>query len=55
MIRHTVAFRLKHPAGSPSEAAFLTAGLVLREIPGVKRHSKLTPYRLPKLTPVEAR
>lgn len=41
MIRHTVAFRLKHPAGSPGETAFLAAGLGLREIPGVERFEQL--------------
>lgn len=41
MIRHTVAFRLKHPVGSPSEAAFLAAALVLREIPGVEQFEQL--------------
>ncbi len=37
MIRHTVAFRLKHPAGSPAETDFLQAACRLASIPGVKR------------------
>ena len=37
MIRHTVAFRLRHAAGSPEERAFLEAALVLADIPGVER------------------
>jgi hypothetical protein len=37
MIRHTVAFRLKHPDGSPAERAFLEEGQrVLSAIPGVR-------------------
>lgn len=37
MIRHTVAFRLIHPEGSPEEADFLEAGRrVLTGIPGVE-------------------
>ena len=37
MIRHTVAFRLVHPAGSAEEAAFLTEGpALLAAIPGVE-------------------
>jgi hypothetical protein len=36
MIRHTVAFRLKHPAGSAPERDFLTAAQVLTSIPTVK-------------------
>ena len=35
MIRHAALFRLKHAAGSPEEAAFLTAAAGLRAIPGV--------------------
>jgi hypothetical protein len=35
-IRHTVAFRLRHPEGSPEEAAFLEAGAALAQIPGVE-------------------
>jgi hypothetical protein len=41
MIRHTVVFRLKHPAGSPAEADFLSAARVLKEIPGVERFEQL--------------
>jgi hypothetical protein len=41
MIRHTVAFRLKHPAGSRAEADFLVAARVLKEIPGVERFEQL--------------
>ena len=41
MIRHTVVFRLKHPAGSPAEADFLSAAEVLATIPGVERFEKL--------------
>src|SRR6218665_956703 len=37
MIRHTVAFRLIHPEGSPEEADFLETGRrVLTGIPGVE-------------------
>ena len=35
-VRHTVAFTLVHPAGSPSEAAFLEAAEWLAAIPGVE-------------------
>jgi hypothetical protein len=35
-IRHTVAFTLRHPAGSPEEAAFLDAARELGSIPGVE-------------------
>lgn len=35
-IRHTVAFRLKHPEGSPEETDFLAAGAVLAAVPGVE-------------------
>lgn len=41
LIRHTVAFRLRHPAGSPAEAEFLAAGLPLAQIPGVERFERL--------------
>jgi len=41
MIRHTVAFSLKHPAGSAEERAFLTAGQALAEIPGAGRFEQL--------------
>jgi hypothetical protein len=36
VIRHTVAFRLKHPSGSAAEAAFLRAARVLTAIPTVQ-------------------
>ena len=36
MIRHTVAFRLKHPAGAKEEASFLQAARELARIPTVK-------------------
>lgn len=41
MIRHTVTFRLIHPAGSPEEGDFLTAALDLAAIPGVERFEQL--------------
>ena len=41
MIRHTVVFRLRHPAGSPVEAAFLRAAGELASIPGVGRFEVL--------------
>ena len=41
MIRHTVAFRLKHPRGSKEEASFLSAGMALADIPGVQRFEQL--------------
>ena len=41
MIRHTVVFRLKHPAGSADEAEFLAAADVLALIPGVQAFEKL--------------
>lgn len=41
MIRHTVAFRLVHPAGSVEEADFLTTALELAAIPGVERFEQL--------------
>jgi hypothetical protein len=34
-IRHTVSFRLEHPAGSAAEAGFLAAAEELAEIEGV--------------------
>lgn len=37
MIRHTVAFRLKHPRGSAAELDFLQAMRKLVKIPGVER------------------
>jgi hypothetical protein len=36
MIRHTVAFKLKHLSGSESEASFLNAARVLTSIPTVR-------------------
>ncbi len=41
MIRHTVVFRLRHPAGSPAEADFLAAAGVLARIPGVESFEQL--------------
>ncbi|MGV1793930.1 Dabb family protein [Rhizobium sp. A37_96] len=41
MIRHTVAFRLKHEAGSIEEAGFLKDALVLREIASVRKFEQL--------------
>lgn len=41
MIRHTVVFSLRHPAGSPEEADFLEAGLALADIPGVEKFERL--------------
>ncbi|AYG02638.1 Dabb family protein [Gryllotalpicola protaetiae] len=41
MIRHTVAFRLVHPAGSPEEAAFLSAAAELASVPGVQSFEAL--------------
>ena len=41
MIRHTVVFRLKHPAGSEAEAAFLADSRVLAAIPGVEAFEQL--------------
>jgi hypothetical protein len=41
MIRHTVVFTLKHPAGSAEEQAFLRDALVLTEIPGVEKFEQL--------------
>lgn len=41
MIRHTVVFSLKHEGGSPEEAAFLDAALVLQAIPGVEKFERL--------------
>jgi hypothetical protein len=35
-IQHTVAFSLRHAAGSPAEADFLSAALALATIPGVE-------------------
>jgi hypothetical protein len=41
MIRHTVAFRMKHANGSAEERAFLAAADVLGKIPGVEKFEKL--------------
>ena len=41
MIRHTVAFTLKYPKGSPEEKAFLDATLHLKKIPGVQQFERL--------------
>lgn len=41
MIRHTVAFTLKHPSGSPEEVAFLSAAKILGAIPGVENFEQL--------------
>ncbi|WP_395743707.1 Dabb family protein [Prosthecobacter sp.] len=37
MIRHTVAFRLKHPSGSAMEQDFLRAACELAKIEGVRK------------------
>jgi quinol monooxygenase YgiN len=37
MIRHTVAFKLKHEAGSAAEKDFLAKGAELAAIPGVTK------------------
>lgn len=41
MIRHTVVFTLKHPAGSAEEEAFLRDAKVLAGIPGVEDFEQL--------------
>lgn len=41
MIRHTVAFRLRHTPGSEAERAFLVDARVLAEIPGVTNFEQL--------------
>ena len=41
MIRHTVAFRLKHPKGSTEERSFLEGGKALADIPGVEKFEQL--------------
>ncbi|MBN9334063.1 Dabb family protein [Devosia sp.] len=41
MIRHTVAFTLKHAAGSDAETAFLSDALMLERIPGVQKFERL--------------
>jgi hypothetical protein len=40
-IRHTVSFRLKHPAGSAAEADFLAAAAALADIEGVEAFEEL--------------
>ena len=40
-IRHTVVFKLKHPAGSVEEKNFLTAAMVLASIPGVENFESM--------------
>ena len=41
MIRHTVAFKLKHATGSEAEAAFLQAAQILTTIPTVRQFETL--------------
>jgi hypothetical protein len=41
MIRHTVTFRLRHPAGSPEEQSFIAAARALADIPGVANFEQL--------------
>jgi hypothetical protein len=41
MIRHTVAFRLKHPANSVEEKNFMAEAGRLRVIPGIKNFEVL--------------
>lgn len=41
MIRHTVAFRLRHSPGSAEETDFLAAARALADIPGVERFEQL--------------
>ena len=41
MIRHSVAFRLKHAKGSAAEKDFLAAADVLAKIPAVQSFEKL--------------
>jgi len=41
MIRHTVAFKLKHLSGSESETAFLEAAQRLASIPTVRQFERL--------------
>ena len=40
-IQHTVAFRLRHPAGSAAEREFLATALSLADIPGVQDFQQL--------------
>jgi len=41
MIRHTVVFRLRHPAGSAEETRFLADAKILAAIPSVKEFEQL--------------
>ena len=41
MIRHTVAFTLRHAPGSAAEADFLGTALALAAIPGVEKFEQL--------------
>lgn len=41
MIRHSVAFTLRHESGSAKEAAFLSDAQVLGGIPGVQKFERL--------------
>jgi len=41
MIRHTVAFKLKHAEGSAEEQEFLSDALALANIPTVKKFERL--------------
>lgn len=41
MIRHTVVFKLKHPAGSDAERDFIQAARVLASIPTVRKFEAL--------------
>lgn len=41
MIRHTVAFRLRHATASAEELAFLQAAEALADIPGVEQFEQL--------------
>ncbi|UJW86136.1 Dabb family protein [Devosia sp. SL43] len=41
MIRHSVIFTLKHPAGSAEEGAFLRDAKILAAIPGVEKFEQL--------------
>lgn len=41
MIRHTVAFTLKHAAGSAEEGAFLRDAKILAAIPSVEKFEQL--------------
>jgi hypothetical protein len=41
-IRHTVSFRLRHPAGSDAERSFLETAGQLGAIPGVERFEILS-------------